>query len=59
MNREETILKAADAYYRAKKIESQINWNNDADRDSKLAKRDKALFDLFWYSVAAQYKKGV
>ena len=49
-------MKAAESYWKADKIEKSINWNNDADRDSKLAKRDKALFDLFWNSVVSQYE---
>ena len=59
MNREECLLKAADALEKSKKIEKRINWNNDADRDSQIGKRDKFLFDFFWYSVQANYQKGV
>lgn len=60
MNREELLMKAAESYWKADRIEKSIKWNNDADRDSKLAKRDQALFDLLWYSVASQYQnKGV
>ena len=56
MNREECLLKANAAFEKAQKIEKRIKWNNDADRDSQIGKRDKALFDFFWYSVQANYR---
>lgn len=53
------LMKATECFLKAEKIEKSIKWNNDADRDSKLCKQDKLLFDMMWNLVASQYQKGV
>ena len=54
MNREELILLANHYYEKARRIESQIKWQNSDQRDSLIGKRDKALFNGFWYDVQAK-----
>jgi len=39
---------------REKKIEKRICWNNDAQRDSLLTKRDKLLSNAQWYYIQGQ-----
>ena len=53
----ECVFKAFKALDDVTKIEKRINWNNDSDRDSQIGKRDSALFDLLWNTVAVQYRR--
>lgn len=55
--KEECVFEAIRAFEEARKIEKRIKWNNDANRDSQIGKRDKALFDFMWYSVQADYRR--
>ena len=57
MNREELLLEAANLFEKAKKIERNINWNNDAQRDSSLKKLEQIIFDAHW--KFNQARKGV
>lgn len=60
MNREEALLKSANLFLQAEKIEKSINWNNDAERDSKLGRHKSVLFEALWHYNQAMYgKKGV
>lgn len=57
MNKEELLLLAANQFEQAKKIESRVNWNNDAERDSALNKSSRLLFEAMWNFTAATYRK--
>lgn len=58
--RNQALLKADGLFHQARKIERRIKWNNDAERDSLIGKRDSILFEALWnYNKAIYGRKGV